>query len=206
MTPTPSKPTTTAFSPLSLTATRLSPNGWNRYSRESPTPSSEYSSSESPSSVRTLWSPEMAPETHLSSFSNSVLALIASSTISAIRTTTLPPKPLQKFFDNPRVIAVGMQMEYVADKLEHIHGIKIKNPMDLRSLAMKGLKREDLDLGRYTLNCLNKVVLGKHMDVEMPVKKMEWFEPKLFWHGKLTMDKKIEGKSMSFSINGLVQK
>ncbi|KAJ1403634.1 Ribonuclease H-like superfamily [Sesbania bispinosa] len=41
------------------------------------------------------------------------------------------PKSLCDFFDNPRVVAVGMEMETMARKLERDHDIKMKNAVDL---------------------------------------------------------------------------
>ncbi|KAK9280924.1 hypothetical protein L1049_003815 [Liquidambar formosana] len=81
-------------------------------------------------------------------------------------------KFLNDFFSDPRVVAMGVDMLSVAKKLKNDYGIMIKNPMDLRSLAIKGLRRDDLDLGRYDLDRLAKVVLGKHMDVVRPEKKV----------------------------------
>ncbi|THG06917.1 uncharacterized protein LOC114286796 [Camellia sinensis] len=87
------------------------------------------------------------------------------------------PKSLQEFFDDRRVIAVGMDMVSVAKKLERNHEIKVANPMDLNSMAVKGLRRDDLDLLHYGLNRLARVVLGKHVYVFRPCRyKVEWFQ------------------------------
>lgn len=71
-----------------------------------------------------------------------------------------------------------MGIKEKASKLEKDFGIKMKNVVDLNELAVKGMKREDLDLGRYDLDRLAKAVLGKRVDVVRPdekKKKIEWY-------------------------------
>ncbi|GMQ01830.1 hypothetical protein CsSME_00048322 [Camellia sinensis var. sinensis] len=69
-----------------------------------------------------------------------------------------------------------MDMASVARKLERNHEISVANPMDLNSMALKGLRRDDLDLLHY-LNRLARVVLGKHVFVFRPCRyKVEWFQ------------------------------
>ncbi|KAL4360146.1 hypothetical protein AHAS_Ahas08G0148200 [Arachis hypogaea] len=50
------------------------------------------------------------------------------------------PRPLCDFFANPRVIAVGMEIEKVKTKLEKHHGIELKKALDLRAMAEEGMK------------------------------------------------------------------
>ncbi|CAK9152852.1 unnamed protein product [Ilex paraguariensis] len=86
------------------------------------------------------------------------------------------PRILETFFTDPAVIAVGMNMVSVAKKLMWDHGIKFVNPVDLNTMAMKGMKRDDLDIGRYDLDRLAKVVLGKRWDIVRPKQPVEWYE------------------------------
>ncbi|KAL7213122.1 hypothetical protein ACSBR2_015768 [Camellia fascicularis] len=70
-----------------------------------------------------------------------------------------------------------MDMASVAKKLERNHEIKVANPMDLNSMAMKGLRRDAVDLLHYSLNRLARVVLGKQVFVFRPYRyKVEWFQ------------------------------
>ncbi|KAE9610215.1 hypothetical protein Lal_00006188 [Lupinus albus] len=99
-----------------------------------------------------------------------------------------PNKPLRAFFDNPNVVAVGMEIDAVAKKLARHHGIEIKNAVDLRALAAK--KEEHLDLARYNLDKVAVTVLGKHFDVVRPEKKVEWYEDDIMkWNCELTVEK-----------------
>lgn len=74
-------------------------------------------------------------------------------------------------------MAVGMEMETISKKLEKDYGIKMKNTMDLRGMAVEGLKKagESLDLWRYDLDKLAKTVLGKHVDVDRPEGKVDFY-------------------------------
>lgn len=106
------------------------------------------------------------------------------------------PKSLRAFFENRRVVAVGMEMEAVARKLEREHGIAMKNAVDVRGLAVEGLKKEGehLDLWRYDLDKLAKTVLGKHVDVVRPLHKVDWYcfdysHYYWWWERELTLDK-----------------
>lgn len=69
-------------------------------------------------------------------------------------------------------------MEAIARKMERDHGIEIKNVVDLRSIAVEGLKKkgEPLDLVRYDLDKLAVTKLGKHVDVVRPEKKVERYD------------------------------
>ncbi|KAK9265686.1 hypothetical protein L1049_012575 [Liquidambar formosana] len=105
----------------------------------------------------------------------------------------LVPKFLNEFFSDPRVVVVAVDMVSVARKLKIDFEIKIKNPMDLGSLAIKKLQRHDLDLGRYDVDRLAKVVLGKHMDVVRPEKKVRWFDK--HWYSqyeRMLTDEKVK--------------
>lgn len=95
-----------------------------------------------------------------------------------------PNKSLRAFFENPRVLAVGIDMEAIARKMERVHGIVIKNAVDLRSMAVERLKEkgEPLDLARYDLDKLAVTVLGKHVDVVRPEKKVEWYDDDSIYH------------------------
>ncbi|MED6168592.1 hypothetical protein PIB30_012859, partial [Stylosanthes scabra] len=97
------------------------------------------------------------------------------------------PKPLRDFFANPRVIAVGMEIEKMKTKLEKHHQIELKKAMDLRAMAVEGLKEEGekLDLRRYDLDKLAKTVLGKHVDVVRPEKKVEWYDETYYWYNSM---------------------
>ncbi|XP_008226778.1 PREDICTED: uncharacterized protein LOC103326337 [Prunus mume] len=88
-----------------------------------------------------------------------------------------PAGLLVSFLANPRVFAVGRDMANLCRKLKTDHGIEIRNAVDVNDLAVRGLGRDDLDLGRYGLDRLAKTVLGKKMDVVRP-------EEELFWHGE----------------------
>ncbi|OIW00484.1 hypothetical protein TanjilG_05834 [Lupinus angustifolius] len=99
-----------------------------------------------------------------------------------------PIKPLRAFFENPSVVAVGMGIDAVAKKLARDHGIEIKNAVDLRALAAK--KEEKLDLARYNLDKVARTVLGKHVDVVRPERKVEWYEDyKMRWNRELAVEK-----------------
>ncbi|XLR17166.1 hypothetical protein S83_045104 [Arachis hypogaea] len=88
------------------------------------------------------------------------------------------PRPLCDFFVNPRVIAVGMEIEKVKAKMEKHHGIELKKALDLRAMAVEGMKEvgEKVDLWRYNLDKLAKTVLGKHFDVVRPEDKLDWYD------------------------------
>ncbi|XWS36060.1 hypothetical protein CRYUN_Cryun20dG0050900 [Craigia yunnanensis] len=86
-----------------------------------------------------------------------------------------PNKFLNSFLSDPKVVVVGMGIKEKASKLEREFGVKLKNAVDLNELAVKGMKRDELDLGRYDLDRLAKAVLGKHVDVVRPEKNVEWF-------------------------------
>ncbi|XP_007051231.2 PREDICTED: uncharacterized protein LOC18613773 [Theobroma cacao] len=86
-----------------------------------------------------------------------------------------PVKFLNSFLSDPKVVVVGMEIKEKASKLKRDFGVKIKNVVDLNELALKGMNRDELDLGRYDLDKLAKAVLGKHVDVVRPEKKIEWF-------------------------------
>ncbi|XP_025617224.1 uncharacterized protein [Arachis hypogaea] len=90
------------------------------------------------------------------------------------------PSPLCDFFANPTVIAVGMEIEKVKAKLEKHHGIELKKALDLRAMAVEGMKEvgEKVDLWRYNLDTLVKTVLGKHFDVVRPEEKLDWYDEK----------------------------
>ncbi|RYR52250.1 hypothetical protein S245_019216 [Arachis hypogaea] len=72
-------------------------------------------------------------------------------------------RPLRDFFVNPRVITVGMEIENVKAKLEKHHGIELKKALDLRAMAVEGMKEvgEKVDLWQYYLDKLAKTVLEK---------------------------------------------
>lgn len=64
----------------------------------------------------------------------------------------------------------------MAKKLKKLNGIEIRNAVDLNELSIQGLKRDDLDLGRYDLDRLAMTVLGKHFDVIRPEEKLyDWW-------------------------------
>lgn len=84
-------------------------------------------------------------------------------------------KFLSDFFSDPNVVAVGIGIEAVAKKLEKEYNFKIAKTIDLNCLAEQRLGRDDLDLGRYDLDRLAKVVLGKRADVIRPSKTVEWY-------------------------------
>ncbi|KAA8549038.1 hypothetical protein F0562_000722 [Nyssa sinensis] len=91
-----------------------------------------------------------------------------------------------------RVIAVGMDMFNVAKKLDRDYQIKIRNPIDLNCMAVKGLRRDDLDLGRYDLDRLATTVLGKHVDVIRPENKVEWYDRRFFRYDRLLTLEKVK--------------
>ncbi|KAK4372406.1 hypothetical protein RND71_007790 [Anisodus tanguticus] len=100
------------------------------------------------------------------------------------------PKAMKAFFADPRVMAVGVKMRGVINRLKIDHGITFANPVDLNKLAVKGLNRDDLDLGRYDLDRLAKTVLGKHWDVMRPVRRLLWFLPwGRWWRDELNPEK-----------------
>lgn len=87
-------------------------------------------------------------------------------------------------------------MEAIAMKMERNHGIVIKNAVDLRSMAVEGLKErgEPLDLARYDLDKLAVTMLGKHVDVVRPEKKVEWYDDDSidygwWWERELRLEK-----------------
>ncbi|MCD7460225.1 hypothetical protein HAX54_043113 [Datura stramonium] len=102
------------------------------------------------------------------------------------------PKAMKAFFTDPRVMTVGMNMRAVMMRLEADHGIKFANPVDINNLAVKGMQRDDLDLGRYDLNRLAKTVLGKHWDVIRPVGPLPWFPPGGHWWRDKFNPEKVE--------------
>ncbi|XP_060216790.1 uncharacterized protein LOC132644230 [Lycium barbarum] len=100
------------------------------------------------------------------------------------------PKAMKDFFNDPRVMAVGVKMRAVINRLEVDFGIEFANPVDLNKLALKGLDRDDLDLGRYSLDRMAKAVLGKHWDVTRPVRPLVWFPPwSCWWRDQLNPEK-----------------
>lgn len=103
-----------------------------------------------------------------------------------------PPKFLAHFLADPKVIVVGMGIKDKASHLEKDFEVKIKNAVDLNELAVKGMKRDELDLGRYDLDRLAKAVLGKHMDVVRPGRKIEWFKGKRpYYHSPELSNEKV---------------
>ncbi|XP_020981595.1 disease resistance protein RPM1-like [Arachis duranensis] len=88
------------------------------------------------------------------------------------------PRPLYDFFANPSVIAVGMEIEKVKAKLEKHHGIELKKALDLRTMAVEGMKEvgKKVDLWRYNLDKLAETVLRKHFDVVRPEEKLDWYD------------------------------
>ncbi|MBA0818685.1 hypothetical protein Gohar_019528, partial [Gossypium harknessii] len=103
-----------------------------------------------------------------------------------------PPKFLAHFLSDPEVIVVGMGIKDKSSHLEKDFQVKIKNAVDLNELAVKGMKRDELDLGRYDLDRLAKAVLGKHMDVLRPGRKIEWFKRKRpYYHSAELNDEKV---------------
>ena len=87
-----------------------------------------------------------------------------------------PPKCFAQFFTDPNVVAVSVGVEALRERMALEQRIWMKNVVDLGTLALEGLQRQDLDLGRYDLDQLAKAVLGKHMDVIRPGKDMKWFD------------------------------
>ncbi|RVX01509.1 hypothetical protein VitviT2T_009678 [Vitis vinifera] len=87
-----------------------------------------------------------------------------------------PPRCVTEFFSDPNVVAVGVGMKTLAKRMLREQRLKMVNTVDLGTLAFEGLRREDLDLGRYDLDRLAKAVLGKHMDVVRPEKDMKWYD------------------------------
>ncbi|GMI69495.1 hypothetical protein HRI_000618800 [Hibiscus trionum] len=103
-----------------------------------------------------------------------------------------PHKFLNPFFEDPNVIVVGTGIKAKAASLERHFAVKIKNAVDLNELAVKGMKRDELDLGRYDLDRLAKAVLGKRMDVVRPEEKLEWFkERRSYWHDDEMTESKV---------------
>ncbi|KAI5333266.1 hypothetical protein L3X38_023396 [Prunus dulcis] len=86
-----------------------------------------------------------------------------------------PARFLLSFFQDPRVFPIGHGMAELSRKLKLHHRIQIQNAVDVNHLAVKGLKRDDLDLGRFGLDRLAKAVLGKRMDVFRPEEEVEWY-------------------------------
>ncbi|KAK7283765.1 hypothetical protein RIF29_13511 [Crotalaria pallida] len=86
-----------------------------------------------------------------------------------------PNKTLRDFFESPKVIALGMDMDVVANKMERYHGIKIKNALDIRALASEGFKLESYDVARYNVEKLAISALGKEFDMARPKKRVEWY-------------------------------
>ncbi|KAF7842969.1 uncharacterized protein G2W53_005267 [Senna tora] len=78
-------------------------------------------------------------------------------------------KHLRDFFDNPRVVAVGMNMNSVAQKLDRDHGIKMRNQLDLKEMAMKRFNKEDC----CDLDNIAKNLVGRHIEVVRPV-RIHW--------------------------------
>ncbi|KAK7259212.1 hypothetical protein RIF29_24812 [Crotalaria pallida] len=104
----------------------------------------------------------------------------------------LTNKTLRDFLENPKIAAVGMNMDVACERMERHHGIKIKNAIDLRALVYETLmkKKKDkcmdeeeeeevvLDVGRYNLDKVAVKVLGKEFEVARPQKKkkkVEWY-------------------------------
>lgn len=104
------------------------------------------------------------------------------------------PKLVKAFFQNPRVVVLGTDMANVAKKLKKLNGIEIRNAVDLNELSIQGLKRDDLDLGRYNLDRLAMTVLGKHFDVIRPEKKLYdwWTYVKDSYEGERLCDEKVK--------------
>ncbi|XP_068338886.1 uncharacterized protein [Pyrus communis] len=67
-------------------------------------------------------------------------------------------------------------MATVSRRLKAHNQIEIRNTVDLNELAVKRMKRDDLDLGRLT-----KAVLGKEVDVIWLEKEVEWFGYQYRW-------------------------
>ena len=81
---------------------------------------------------------------------------------------------LVSFLENPRVFVIGREMANISRKLKVHHGIEIRNAVDVNDLAIRGLRRDDLDLGRYDLDQLARAVLGKQMDLARPEDDFYW--------------------------------
>ncbi|CAB4307950.1 unnamed protein product [Prunus armeniaca] len=58
-----------------------------------------------------------------------------------------PARFLLSFFQDPRVFAIGHGMAELSRKLKLHHRIQTRNAVDVSNLAVKGLKRDNLDLG-----------------------------------------------------------
>ncbi|PQQ11911.1 uncharacterized protein Pyn_32940 [Prunus yedoensis var. nudiflora] len=58
-----------------------------------------------------------------------------------------PAGLLFSFLANPRVFAVGCDMANLCRKLKADHSIEIRKAVDVNDLAVRGLGRDDLDLG-----------------------------------------------------------
>ncbi|KAF5744225.1 hypothetical protein HS088_TW08G00823 [Tripterygium wilfordii] len=105
-------------------------------------------------------------------------------------------KFMNNFLSQPKVFAVGMNIKVVAKRLEQDFHVKVENPVDLNELAVRGMNRDDLDLVRYDLDRLAKLVLGKGFDVERPNYYLEWYYRRrwvvlgeLFYHEELNPEK-----------------
>ncbi|GMN52227.1 hypothetical protein TIFTF001_021363 [Ficus carica] len=86
------------------------------------------------------------------------------------------PKSLNAFFQNPRVVAVGFDAVSLAKKLEKLHGITIKNAVDVRDVPNRGLPNLNVDFRRRNLDEIARAVIGRHMEVIRPEKKtVPWF-------------------------------
>ncbi|PRQ31341.1 putative ribonuclease H-like domain-containing protein [Rosa chinensis] len=110
------------------------------------------------------------------------------------------PKVVKAFFENPRVVVLGRDMAKVANKLKKTHGIEIRKAVDLNELAIRGMKRDDLDLGRYDLDRLAMTVLGKHFDVIRPEEKLyEWWTYEEGIYGQDSYDERLCDEKVKFS-------
>ncbi|GAB2234370.1 hypothetical protein Drorol1_Dr00003620 [Drosera rotundifolia] len=85
-------------------------------------------------------------------------------------------RALKIFFSNPNVVAVGVKIGEVANQLFKDSGIEFGRIEDVNGLAVKGLKREDLNLAKYDLDRLANIVIGDHVDVVRPTGYIEWYE------------------------------
>ncbi|KAH7853387.1 hypothetical protein Vadar_001821 [Vaccinium darrowii] len=91
-------------------------------------------------------------------------------------------KTFKSFFADDNVIAVGVDMTSVTNKLEQIHEIKVSNPMDLNEMAVQALKitsttggKEYHGLARCSLDRLAEVVCGSDVYVIRPESELEWY-------------------------------
>ncbi|PSR93380.1 Ribonuclease H-like domain protein [Actinidia chinensis var. chinensis] len=103
-------------------------------------------------------------------------------------------KRLRAFLADPNIVAVGMDMVSVAKRLEEDQGIKFSNPMDLNAMAVNAIKNmEKLDLARYSLERLAKVMLGRDMYVIRPGYYVEWYEPQnICWYDLKLRSEKVK--------------